>query len=153
MTELERIADQLRRAHEGDAWHGPSLSEALDGVNANSAAEKPIPGAHSIWEIVLHVTVWESVVRRRLSGEVVRTISPEEDWPVASAPTDAAWQTALDQLRAGRDQLLQTISRLTDRQLTEVVPGMNYTAYIMLHGAVQHATYHAGQIALLKKAS
>jgi hypothetical protein len=29
---------------------------------------------------------------------------------------------------------------------------MNYNVFVMLHGAVQHALYHAGQIALLKRA-
>ena len=34
MTEIERILDQLKRAYEGDAWHGPSVREALAGVTA-----------------------------------------------------------------------------------------------------------------------
>jgi hypothetical protein len=55
IDELPRIVDQLRRAFEGDAWHGPSVLEALTGVNAKMAAAKPIPTAHSIWEIVEHI--------------------------------------------------------------------------------------------------
>jgi hypothetical protein len=41
---------------------------------------------------------------------------------------------------------------MPDSRLTERVPGKDYDIYFMLHGAVQHALYHAGQIALLKKA-
>ena len=51
-------------------------------VAATSAVHRPIPGAHNIWEIVLHVGVWESIVRRRLSGEVVRNVPPELSVPV-----------------------------------------------------------------------
>jgi hypothetical protein len=42
-----------------------------------------------------------------------------------------------------------------DSRLAERVPGKEpdyYTLYYMLHGIVQHELYHAGQIALLKKA-
>lgn len=153
MTEVKRITNQLRRAHEGEAWHGPALEEVLKGVTARAALLRPIAGSHNIWEIVLHIGVWESIVRRRLSGEIVRNVPSEQDWPPAADTTPEAWQSALDQLRRGHELLQQTIARLTDRQLDEDVPGMGYNVYVMLHGAVQHAAYHAGQIALLRKAA
>ena len=56
MKESERIAEQLRRAWEGEAWHGPPLKEILAGVTAQQAAARPVGGAHAIWEIVLHIT-------------------------------------------------------------------------------------------------
>ena len=55
MTEIERIEDQLKRSLEGEAWHGPALEELLADVRAEQAAAKPVPPAHSIWEIVLHI--------------------------------------------------------------------------------------------------
>ena len=56
MKESERIADPLRRAWEGEAWHGPPLKEILAGVTAAQAAARPAAAAHSIWEIVHHIT-------------------------------------------------------------------------------------------------
>src|SRR5271168_4223530 len=53
--ESSLIADQLRRAFDGDAWHGPALLELLRGVDAPTAAAKPVPDSHSIWELVMHV--------------------------------------------------------------------------------------------------
>lgn len=153
MSEVERIADQLRRAHEGDAWHGPALREVLAGVTAGQAAAHPLANAHSIWEIVRHIGVWESVARRRLSGEVIGALPPEQDWPAATDTSEAAWQKTLGDLENGHEQLQQALARLVDRQLAEPIPGVGYTVYFMLHGAVQHALYHAGQIAVLKKAT
>jgi uncharacterized damage-inducible protein DinB len=153
MTEIERIADQLHRAHEGEAWHGPALNEILKGITAEAAAGRPIASAHSIWEIVLHVGVWESVVRRRLSGEVIGDLPPEQDWPAVGEPSEGAWKQALAALDRGHEELQRVLMRLTDRQLAEVIPGPGYSVYFMLHGTVQHALYHAGQIALLKKAA
>jgi hypothetical protein len=61
MTGMEGILDQLHRSAEGDSWQGASIREILEGVNAREAATHP---AHSIWEIVYHVTAWV-----RLAGE------------------------------------------------------------------------------------
>ena len=69
MTEIDRILDQLKRAFEGHAWHGPSLKELLNGVTAQQAHARPLANAHSIWELVQHIAVWEDVGRRRLGGE------------------------------------------------------------------------------------
>src|SRR5438270_4731017 len=57
-SESLRIADQLHRAFEGDAWHGPCLRELLSGVTAKQAWTHPLPQGHSIWELVLHIDIY-----------------------------------------------------------------------------------------------
>ena len=61
MSEIERMLDQLKRAFEGEAWHGPSVKEAIAGVTAAQAHARPLANAHSIWELVQHIAVWEAV--------------------------------------------------------------------------------------------
>lgn len=151
MTEIERIADQLNRAFEGRAWHGPSIRELLADVTADKAAAKPVAGAHSIWEIVLHIAAWERAVRRRLEGESLE-LSAEEDWPPVTDTSETAWREALTMLENRHGELGGAISLLTDSQLKDIVPGTGYSVYFMLHGVIQHDLYHAGQIALLKRA-
>src|SRR5208282_4956498 len=88
------IADQLRRAFEGVAWHGPALLELLQDVDAASAAAKPLPDVHSIWDLVLHVAVWDDAACRRLAGE---KFQPKglANFPLVPKPTDAAWRKAI----------------------------------------------------------
>ena len=157
MTEIERIEDQLRRAFAGDAWHGSSLTEILAGVTAEEARAKPIQNAHSIWEIVLHVAAWDGAVGQRLKGETVRT--PDEgDWPEVADTSEAAWKDALAKLTMRHEELRETIKRLADKRLDGQLgqerdpPTGGVSVYTTLHGIVQHNVYHAGQIALLKKA-
>ena len=59
MTETERLRDLLDRVVAGDAWHGPSLLALLATVPPELAARRPIAGAHSIWELVLHAGAWQ----------------------------------------------------------------------------------------------
>ncbi len=149
-SEAERILDQLKWAFEGEAWHGPSVREALVGVTAEVAASKPLANVHSIWEIVLHIAAWERASRRRLEGEEAK-LSPEEDWPQVKDTSEQAWRSALSELASEHQQLCEVISRLNDSELNDTVTGQSYSIYFMLHGVIQHNLYHAGQLTLLKK--
>jgi len=151
MTETHRINSQLKRAQEGQAWHGPSLRELLVGVTAEQAAAKPIPNAHSIWELVNHIIAWEQIASRRLEGEVNMSIPDEINFPPVTDASEAAWQATLQSLEASHRSLRDGVKKIDDAKLEETVPGTSYSKYALLHGVIQHDLYHAGQIALLKK--
>ncbi|HKM85941.1 MAG TPA: DinB family protein [Terriglobales bacterium] len=153
MSEAARIADQLRRAFDGVAWHGDSVFEILEGVTAARATARPIKGAHTIWELVLHIAAWDGAVLRRLGGAAVE-LSDAENFPPVTDASDAAWRRALAEVRRVHEKLVAAVAALPDSRLDEIVPGKegaHYTFYYMLHGVVQHELYHAGQIAILKK--
>jgi uncharacterized damage-inducible protein DinB len=153
MSEATRIADQLRRAFAGEAWHGDSVLEILKGVRSAQASARPIAGAHSIWELVLHIAAWDGAVLRRMGGVAV-SLSDAENFPPVTDVSEAAWRAALAQVQRIHEELAAAVSAMPDSKLYEMVPGKegaHYTFYYMLHGVVQHELYHAGQIALLKK--
>ena len=151
MHETRRIEDQLHRSFRGEAWHGPCLQELLREVTFEQAAARPLPNVHSIWEIVLHITAWLEAVRRRLAGDPVE-LSPQQDWPAVAEPSDSAWQIALGNLEGALERLRGAVAALDPDRLDERVRGKPYSNYFLLHGVIQHNLYHAGQIALLKKA-
>lgn len=149
MSEIERIVDQLGRAYRGEAWHGPSIREVLDGVDAEAASARPVSNAHTIRELVVHVVVWEKEALARLAGNGRDELPPEEDWPAGAT----AWADLLDELDAVHERLSAAISESSDEMLTKTVTGSpGTTVYVLLHGVIQHNLYHAGQIAILKKA-
>jgi uncharacterized damage-inducible protein DinB len=153
MTEIERILDQLKHAFEGNAWHGPSVREALAGVTAAQANARPLANAHSIRELVQHIAVWESVGRRRLEGDRAPIdISSPDDWPPVNDRSEAAWEQAKAALDRGHEALREAIARVPELRLDEpIFEGMS-TVYVTLQGVIHHDLYHAGQIAMLKKA-
>jgi uncharacterized damage-inducible protein DinB len=153
MSEASRIADQLRRAFYGDAWHGDSVFEILRGVTAAQAAAHPITNAHSIWELVLHIAAWDGAVRRRMTGVAVK-LSGKKNFPPVLDTSAAAWTKTLEHARRVHDELVDAVEKFPEKSLNKQVPGKqgaHYTFYYMLHGVVQHELYHAGQIALLKR--
>jgi uncharacterized damage-inducible protein DinB len=151
MNELERILDQMDRAWEGDAWHGPPVKRVLENLTAELAGQRPIHSVHSIWEIVHHIASWNRIVRHRLIGDPIEP-TREVDWPPVRDVSDVAWKRTLETLDENRELLRKTVEEMKDDQLNIQLPGEGYTNYVMLHGLVQHDLYHAGQIAILKKA-
>jgi uncharacterized damage-inducible protein DinB len=150
MSETERIWDLLQRSFEGgEAWRCPSLRDLLGSVSAEQAAAHPLAGGPSIWELLLHTTVYEQVVRRRLAGEVVERLSEVEAWPTATDTSPAAWLAAKLGFGEARRALRQEVARFPEARLNESVPGREYPFYLLLHGAIDHALYHAGQIEML----
>ncbi|HXZ28413.1 MAG TPA: DinB family protein [Terriglobales bacterium] len=150
-SESQRLADQLHRAYAGPAWHGPALRRLLRGITAKQAAARPLRNAHTVWELVLHITAWKRAVLRRMQGHAL-SLSPAQNFPPMPNATAANWQSTLAALQAAQQDLHRAVAALPESRLKRIVPGKRYTLYFMLHGLVQHDLYHAGQIALLKKA-
>lgn len=159
MTLRDALLDTLRRAFRGDAWHGPALRDAVRGVHPAEAAARPIPGAHSIREIVLHAAAWTEEVARRLEGGVP-ALPERGDWPAAAADEETAWAEALALLDAAEGRLEALLARYPPDRLGELVgsaerdapTGAGVTVAAMLEGLAQHHAYHAGQIVLLRRA-
>jgi uncharacterized damage-inducible protein DinB len=151
MSEINRILDQMDRAFSGEAWHGPDLMLLLKGVSAEDASKHPVAGAHSIWELVNHIAAWNTIVQQKSKGEPVN-VTTELDWPPVWEVSEVAWKRSLATLAENRTRLRNYVKTVRDDQLDERVQRENYSQYVLLHGSVQHDLYHAGQIAVLKKA-
>ena len=148
--EAASLVEELRILARGDAWHGPSLDEMLAEVSPATAAARPVPKAHTIWELVLHLTGWTDVFRRRLEGTAVE--EPEQgDYPAVPPRTAAAWAEAKSGLFAAHDELVARVVRLSSADLDAPVPGRGFPARFLVRGAIRHTVYHSGQIGLLRK--
>jgi uncharacterized damage-inducible protein DinB len=158
MDEIERIADQLRRLWDGDSWYGSNISDVMAELTPAQAAHRPIPQAHTVWEIALHMTSWNREVLRRLKTGVAR--DPEDgDWPEQPAPSEENWRWAREMLEASLRALVAETERFPAERLDETLGeardrplGSGVSFYVLLHGIVQHNVAHTAQMSLLRKA-
>jgi uncharacterized damage-inducible protein DinB len=161
MNEIDAIVDELQREYGGDAWYGSPLRDILKDMTAKQAAARPVKSAHSIWELVLHITAWKREVASRMEGQPAGEPA-EGDWPEAPKDgdaTDRRWAEALERLHQAQVSLVSAASHLNPSRLHAPVVdprnrplGTGVSHYVTLHGIAQHDVYHAGQIAILKKA-
>jgi uncharacterized damage-inducible protein DinB len=152
MSRGQRIGTHIERSVSGPMWHGSALGELLEGVRAEDAAQKPIRGAHSIWELVLHVTAWTEIARHRLTGSPMGNPMPDEDWPPVTDTSPDAWRATVERLKEAHRELAEDVAKLGDSDLVGLVRGKDHSVLAMVHGIVEHDAYHGGQIAILKKA-
>lgn len=158
MTELERITREIHRMYHGGAWHGPALMDVLRDVTAEQAAARPVPGAHTIYELTHHLAAWVGEVRERIGGKPPGA-PPEGDFPPANTKVDAAaWDAVRERLAQRHRELIEALTAFSPARLDDPVDPTTErrndggdTYYALLQGMVQHNAYHAGQIMLLRK--
>jgi uncharacterized damage-inducible protein DinB len=146
------LANHVNRTVAGPMWHGPALAQVLEGVSHEQAAARPLADMHSIWEIVLHAAAWAEIARARLRGQRIGDPAPEEDWPPVGRTGPDDWAAAVDRLRASHRELAHDVRHLDESAIAAKVDGLDYTVSNLLHGVIEHGTYHGGQIMLLRKA-
>jgi uncharacterized damage-inducible protein DinB len=152
------LSEQVRLAHDGPTWHGAALAENIGAINAEQAASRPLPEAHSVWEIVLHITGWTREVARRLEGGEPG-LPAEGDWPSVGRISEQAWARAREALGEAHTSVAAAVARFPESRWRDRVggerdaplgTGVSYAA--MLAGLLQHDAYHGGQVGLLRKA-
>src|SRR5689334_23180931 len=121
-TDPKQLAAEVRRTVSGPMWHGPSITEALAGLTYVAANSRPIAGAHSIWEIVLHVASWADITRSRLGPTIMRDPIRSRDWPPVPSPSPATWRMDTERIGSAYDELATHVSYLPIEQLDVLVP-------------------------------
>src|SRR5215210_2941032 len=103
-SDFEALRQDLHSVFVGEPWHGSSITDVLAGIDAEQASRRPIANGHTIWELLLHMTVWTREVTSRVRGASPK--SPPEDWPQPPLRDGAGgWQLAQDDFAAAQKEL------------------------------------------------
>jgi hypothetical protein len=114
------------------------------------ALAHPIPEAHSIWELVLHIDFTQQLLMQRLTGKNPRA-SDEDFFPPVTDTSGGALLADIARLKSQEADLCEAVSWLSDEQLAAPITPSGSTVYETFHGHAQHNAFHAGQIRLLRK--
>lgn len=152
----QRVLTELLR---GKGAHVDTIA-CVEDISAEDAARR-VPGfPHSIAHLVFHMNYWMDYELRRIRGE--KPLYPEhnsESFPPTSDPVDSEeW----DQLRERLAELLRQFSQLaksSPQELQREIESLHEgdkkvagTLEAVLWQMVAHNSYHAGQIALIRRA-
>ncbi|TCD02409.1 DinB family protein [Pedobacter psychroterrae] len=147
------FSNELRKAYIGDAWHGNNVSCIISSVKDNQAFSRPIVDAHSIAEIVLHLTSWTEEVSSRLMGKI--SAEPAKgDWPSPIEETTVTWNAIVSDFHIENEKLINlSMSFMADdwAKHVQTPSGRGISYFELFNGLIQHHAYHAGQISLLLK--
>lgn len=148
MTEQE-VRDLLRvgldYSYLHDDWSEP-LTQALEGINAEQAAWRPGPELMGIWDIALHLAVWnENIVERIETGE--RAHPREGAWPPRTESLgEADWEAAKSRLWHSIEALGNLIDNVPFDKIRSSPYGFgDFTCRFT------HLAYHIGQIVKIRE--
>lgn len=149
MSEIARLASLMTQTFEGHPYYGPSVLKTLADVPADVAVRKPPWSAHSIWELVLHLTAELAFARSVIDGTAGPWIAADTTWPPITDRSEVAWQQAVSALTRANRALVRAVQQLDDSVLDTTPTQVRGPYDLMLHGTLQHTIWHAGQISLL----
>lgn len=152
-SEIQLLLKMLDDAYSLKTWHGPNLKGSLRGLTAETAAWRPGPKRHSIWEVAVHAAYWKYIVRRRLSGEKRGSFALQgSNWFVRPLElSDKAWRNDLALLDGEHGRLREAVAGLKPTSLSFTPATSKVSNLTLICGIPNHDVYHAGQIQLLKR--
>jgi len=130
-----------------------SFDSALKGLPAELRGQRPENFPHSPWELVDHIRRTQFDLLDFCTNPAYKDPKfPDDYWPASPEPPSAdAWQACIDQYH--RDcAALKDFAIHDPRDLTTKIPhgtGQTYLRTILV--AVDHASYHIGQIIAVRR--
>lgn len=155
MNAIELWLSLLDEAFDKRAWHGTNLRGSIRGLDAATAAWRPGPGRHNVWELTLHAAYWKYAVRRRLTGEKRGSFAlPGSNFferPGPEGGGETAWKKDVALLVSEHRKLRRAIAAVRPAELSKTARGHKTTNVALIRGIACHDLYHAGQIQMLKR--
>jgi uncharacterized damage-inducible protein DinB len=131
-----------------------SLDNAVKDFPQNLRGQRPDGYPHSAWELLEHIRITQrDLLDFCQNPDYTEELEwPQDYWPTSPAPASAAaWTKSIDACRKDREELAKFATD-TDVDLTSKIPrgtGQTYLRTILV--AVDHASYHVGQIVTVRR--
>lgn len=147
------LRDYLIRFLDWEEAH-VGFDKAVDGVPADRRGARAAGFEHSPWQLLEHMRLaQDDILDFCVNPRYHHSLKwPDDYWPGAAPPSDAAWNTSIAAFTASRERM-QAVARDTP-DLTALVPTgtgtQTYLRAILL--VADHAAYHVGQLVAVRRA-
>lgn len=150
MKLTQRIAQHLTEVYEGGNWTEVNIKDTLADVGYKEALAVTNASDNTIASLIHHLGFYNGVVIQRLSG-TDPVINESNGFGIPAIKDETAWQKVKDDNMKSARQLASLVRELPEEKLFELTAAGLSTYYKTLHGLIEHAHYHLGQVVLLKK--
>ena len=153
MTKKEEWRSIVASSLDWEQAHA-SLESAIKGLTAEQRGKRPAGFPHSVWELLEHIRITQRDLLDFLQNPAYeeKLQWPKDYWPPNPAPaSEKAWNETVAAWRKDR-MALERFTTGTDTDLTTKIPkgtGQTYLRTIIV--AVDHASYHVGQIIAVRQ--
>ena len=153
MTEKALLLRQLHQAFDQQSWHGPNLYGSIRGLQLDTAAWRPTPDRHNIWELIVHAAYWKYTVVRRITGEKRGSFALEGSnfFVRPYEHSSASLKADIKLLKRSHKRIIETLEAMKPSDLDKIPMNSRVPNRDVILGIAAHDIYHAGQIQLLKR--
>ncbi len=150
MQTTAQLAHHFRCLHTGGNWTAVNLKDTLADVSHTEAIQTSGPH-HSVAVLVYHIHYFTKAVLPVLQGGPLEAHDRFSfDCPPIQSPAD--WAALQADVFCLAEALSTAIEALPDEMLEKPFTDEKYGTYFRnILGVIEHAHYHLGQIALIKK--
>jgi Uncharacterized protein conserved in bacteria len=141
---------QLEELFYGGSWQAESIMGKLKSLSDEDAFAQPIPGIHSVAEIVWHCLYWRLVLIERLQGNYAYRDATMGTLNFLSLAVleEKGWVNLRKELEDSQARIIELLGQKRDDILsTNFQDG--FTFDYLIEGTVHHDLYHLGQIGLV----
>lgn len=147
--------DLIKQLHDllhGPLWLDEHFDKKLNSISAEEAFVNPIPGLHSVAELLSHLNVWLRACMDRMTGieNNLKDNSPD-DWKSNARLKADGWEVLKEEFFDLHDELIRLIETSDDAFFEQTYHGSAFTYSDIMHGLIHHNAYHLGQMGLTIK--
>ena len=144
------IAKHLRDLYFGGNWSASNFRDVLATIDWQQA-NRNLNGFNSIATLVFHTNYYIKAILNVFENGVLNA-KDELSFIHPILQNETEWKELISQTLENAEKLAQLIENMPDDMLTKDFTQEKYGNYYRnLLGLIEHAHYHLGQIAILKK--
>jgi uncharacterized damage-inducible protein DinB len=152
-SKIGKYLRQLDQQYYGGNWVGESFEGKLKNLKEEHVFLEPLPGVHSVAELIWHCIYWRRVTLDRIQGGKNKyrdeTVAKYNFLPLEELKVKG-WKAIWQELGETQIALRNILSQKNDMFLeNEYEPG--YSFEFLIEGTIQHDYYHLGQVGLVLK--
>lgn len=148
---IKNIIQQLQDVQDQEIWIDENFKKKIDKIPESQAFKRPMPGLHSVAELISHLLEWRKETIRKLKGEDARLkVESPENWRTNEELKIPGWEKLKSNFYKSQEEVIQLIEKRSDEFLEKEYRN-KYKFKYLIEGLIHHDLYHLGQIGITVK--
>jgi uncharacterized damage-inducible protein DinB len=143
------IADHIKEVYEGNSWTDVSIAGTIKDISFEEAVIHTPASPNTIASIVYHIKFYNEIILQRLNG-IAPAINDANGFDMPALKNENDWNKLKNKTHRSFIELAEAAENFPEEKLFEISPTGVSSYYKNLHGIVEHAHYHLGQIVILR---
>jgi len=146
---MQLLVENILQVYEGNNWTDVNINDTIKDITYEQAQQKTAASSNTIASLLHHLYYWNGIIMQRLEGENP-SIPEANGFDVEKLNNENDWDILKEKTHQSFIQLTVAVSKFPEEKLYDTYAEGRSSYFKNLHGIVEHAHYHLGQMVILK---